>query len=190
MAFDGRSNIQLAQVSSSDEFHVGPSEDFQRSGRRTMDFQKNGAPVVARQKVLLTKNLKLKFRGSIKWCTCCETIVPVAILALLCIGAYYEVDKVYPDRIYDTFAIQDPKWAKQHRYIEDRAQSQGLHRYDCTRGYKLIFSPNTEVVQEVANRALNQLLCPTDTEFEVGMNSVRSTRSSSPSGEGIGKFIE
>ena len=87
-----------------------------------------------RHKVLFFKNVKLKTRGH-SCSTCCETIVPVAILALLCIGAYYEVDEVYHDRIYDTFAIQDESWAKELTYIEERGQERAngsIHKYKCT----------------------------------------------------------
>ena len=57
-----------------------------------------GRTAVARHGVLFRKNMKLKMRGAIKWCTFCETIVPVAILGLLCIGTARAADGRAPPR--------------------------------------------------------------------------------------------
>ena len=152
-------------------------------------LNKPGSVMAARHGVLFRKNIRLKTRGAIKFCTCCETLVPVAILALLCIGAYYEVDEYHPDRVFDTWAIQDPNWARELTYMEDRNNLK-IDGFSCTVGHQLIFTPDTNEVRALANRALNYILCPTDTEFVERMSSVESTLNGSPIGHGIGKFAK
>ena len=96
-----------------------------------------------------------------------------------------------PDEIYNTYAIQDPHWARELNYIEERGASNRVREYRCTQGHVLVFTPDTPEVRSLANRAINYMLCPTSTEFagDDTMESIRSTRHGSTYGDGIGFFV-
>ena len=82
---DGHAMTEIELQSTTSEQTNGTRDVF---GNEVMLSKQFGArqSAFARHGVLFKKNMKLKMRGAIKWCTFCETIVPVLILGLLCIG--------------------------------------------------------------------------------------------------------